>query len=123
MLAIGDVVSQTQTDGETKPVGYFSKKLNSIEGRYSATDEEALAVVLACYHFHHYLWGTKFTILTDHQPLTSIFKKKTKSATMNCTILEMREYHSEIKYVQVKYNFVADFVFFLNILVSGWWSP
>ncbi len=94
------VLSQTQNDGETKPLGYFSNKLNSTEGRYSATDKEALAVVLACRHFHHYLWGTKFTILTDHQPLTSIFKKKTKSARMNRWIMEMRAYHYEIKYVQ-----------------------
>ncbi len=75
---VGGVRSQTQNDGEIKPFSYFSKKLNSTGGRYSATDKEALAVVLACRHFHHYLWGTKFTILTDHQPLTSIFKKKTK---------------------------------------------
>ncbi len=73
---VGGVLSQTQTDGKTKPLGYFSKKLNSTESRYSATNKEALAVVLACRHFHHYLWGTKFTILTDNQPLTSIFKKK-----------------------------------------------
>ncbi len=72
---VGGVLNQTQNYGETKPLGYFSKKLNSTEGRYSTTDKEALAVVLACRHFHHYLWGTKFTILTDHQPLTSILKK------------------------------------------------
>ncbi len=105
---VGGLQSQTQNDGETKPLGYFSKKLNSAEGRYYARDKEALAVVLACRHFHHYLWGTKFTILTDHQPLNSIFKKKTKSARKNRWIMEMREYHYEIKYVQGKYNYVAD---------------
>ncbi len=106
---VGGDLSQTQNDGETKPLGYFSKKSNATEGRYSATDKETLAAVLGCRHFHHYLWGTKFTILTDHQPLTSIFKKKTKSARMNRWIMEMREYHYEIKYVQGKYNnYVAD---------------
>ncbi len=70
---IGGVLSQTKNDGKTKTLGYFSKKLNSTEGRYSATDKEALAVILACCHFNHYLWGTKFTILSDHQPLTRIF--------------------------------------------------
>ncbi len=82
-IHVGGVLSQTQTDGETKPLGYFSKKLNSTENRYSATDKEALAVVLACRHFHHYLWGSKFTILIDLHPLTSVFKRKTKSARMN----------------------------------------
>ena len=105
---VGGVISQTQIDGDVKPLGYFSKKLNSPESRYSATDKEALAVILTCRHFHHYLWGTKFTILTDHQPLTSIFKRKTKSARMNRWILEMREYDYEIQYVKGKYNYVAD---------------
>ncbi len=97
---VGGVLSQTQSDGETKPLGYFSKKLNSTENRYSTTDKEALVVVLVCRHFHHYLWDIKFTILTDLQLLTNIFKKKTKSARMNRWIIEMREYHYEIKYVQ-----------------------
>ncbi len=52
---VGGVPSQTQNDSETKPLGYFSKKLNSTEGRYFTTDKEASAVELACCHFHHYL--------------------------------------------------------------------
>ena len=105
---VGGVLSQNQDDGITRPLGYFSKKLNHTEGRYSATDKEALGVLLACRNFHHYLWGTKFTIITDHQPLTSIFKRKTKSARMNRWILEMREYNYEIQYIKGKYNYVAD---------------
>ncbi len=75
---VGGVLSKTQNDGETKPLGYFSKKLNSTEDRYSGTDKEVLVVVVACRHFHHYLWGTKFTIFTDHQPLTNIFQEENK---------------------------------------------
>ncbi len=105
---VSGVLSQLQLDGANKPVGYFSKKLNPCETRYSATDKEALATVLACQNFHHYLWGTRFTIVTDHQPLTSIFKRKTKSPRMNRWILEMREYNYDIQYVQGKDNFIAD---------------
>ena len=89
---VGGVLSQIQTDVSNKPIGYFSKKLNPTESRYSATDREALGVVLTCRNFHHYLWGTKFSIFTDHQPLTSIFKRKTKSPRMSRWIVEMREY-------------------------------
>ena len=105
---VGAVLSQEQPDGNYKPIGYFSKKLNPTENRYSVTDKEALGVVLACRNFHHYLWGTTFTIYTDHQPLTSIFKKKTKSPRMSRWILEMREYQYNIKYLKGKYNLVAD---------------
>ncbi len=66
---VGGVFSQIQTDGSNQPTGYFSKNLNPCETRYSATDKEALAVMLACCNFHHYLWGTRFTVITDLQPL------------------------------------------------------
>ncbi len=45
---VGGVLSQIQSDGVNKPVGYFSKKLNPCETRHSATDKEALVIVLAC---------------------------------------------------------------------------
>ncbi len=48
------------------------------------------------------------SVITDHQPLTSIFKRKTKSPRMNRWLLEMREYNYEIKYLKSKDNFVAD---------------
>ena len=105
---VGGVLSQIQQDGQNKPIAYFSKKLNSTEGRYSVTDKEALAIVLACRHFHHYLWGSCFTVVTDHQPLTTIFKRKTKSPRMNRWILEMREYSYQIRYIKGKENVVAD---------------
>ena len=82
--------------------------MKAAETRYSVTDKEALAVVLTCRHFQHYLWNKRFTVLTDHQPLVSIFKKKTKSPRMNRWILEIREYNFDTKYVKGKYNYVAD---------------
>ena len=105
---VGGVLSQIQEDGSDRPIGYFSKKLKPPESRYSATDREALAIILTCRNFHHYLWGTKFTVHTDHRPLTSIFKKKTKSPRVQRWTWEMKEYSFEIKYVKGKNNFVAD---------------
>ena len=105
------VLSQILLDGSNKPIGYFSRKLSSPEARYSATDKEALGVVLTCRNFHHYLWSSKLTIISDHQPLTSLFKRKTKSPRMNRWILEMREYTYDIQYVKDKHNDVADELF------------
>ncbi len=52
---VGGVLSQIKPDGSNQPNGYFSKKLNPCETCYSAEDKEALAVVLACSNFHHYI--------------------------------------------------------------------
>ncbi len=99
---VGGVLSQTQSDGTNRPVGYFSKKLNPTECRYSATDKKALTVLLTCRNFHHYLWSSHFTEVTDHQPLTSIFKREIKLPRMNRWDLEMSEYDYNIQYVKKK---------------------
>ncbi len=87
---VAAVLLQYDDEGLPRTIGYFSKKLKPTEVRYSTTDREALAIVLACRHFNHYLWGTKFLIQTDHQPITSVFRQRTKSPRMNRWILEMR---------------------------------
>ncbi len=47
---------QYDDEGLPRTIGYFSKKLKPAEVRYSVTDREALATVLACRQFNHYLW-------------------------------------------------------------------
>ncbi len=71
---VAAVLLQYDDEGLPRAVGYFSKKLKQAEVRYSATDREALSIVLACRQFHHYLWGTRFIIRTDHQPITTVFR-------------------------------------------------
>lgn len=98
-----------QYDGkEARVIAYFSKKLRPAEVRYSTTDREALGVVLACRKFHHYLWGVRVIIRTDHQPLVSVFKQRTKSPRMNRWILEMRDFQYKIEYKSGLRNVVAD---------------
>ena len=105
---VGAVLMQKQKDNALKPIGYFSKKLKRAEQGYSATDREALAIILSCRKFHHHLWGVPFTIHTDHQPLVSVFKKKTKSPRMNRWAVEMQDYRFRIEYKAGKKNVVAD---------------
>ncbi len=82
------VLLQYDPNGLPQTIEYFSKKLKPAEVLYSTTDREALAIVLACRQFHHYLWGTKSIVRTDHQPIVSVFKQRTKSPRMNRWMLE-----------------------------------
>ncbi len=105
---VGAVLMQKDPQEQLRVISYFSKKLKPVEARYSTTDREALSIVLACRKFQHYLWGPKVLIKTDHQPLVSIFKQKTKSPRMNRWILEMRDYRYQIQYRSGKRNPVVD---------------
>ena len=53
-------------------IGYLSRQLNKAERNYSTVEREALAVVAAVKEFYPYLYGFHFTLVTDHNPLTSL---------------------------------------------------
>ncbi|KAK3083233.1 hypothetical protein FSP39_017411 [Pinctada imbricata] len=73
---MGAVLSQVQ-NGEERVLCYFSKCLSGVERRYCVTRRELLAVVCAVRQFHHYVYGRKFLIRTDHGSLRWLmnFKK------------------------------------------------
>ena len=66
---------------EGNVVSYASRTLSEVEARYSQTEREMLAVVWAAEHFHLYVYGSKFHIITDHKPLLGIFKSSKSTST------------------------------------------
>jgi len=53
-----------------QPLGFYWKKLDKAQVKYSAFDRELLACYLAIRHFCHMLEGRQFVVYTDHKPLT-----------------------------------------------------
>ena len=60
--------------GEERPIAFASRSLSASEKNYSQIDKEAL--VYGTQKFHSYLYGRRFTLITDHKPLTSILGPK-----------------------------------------------
>jgi hypothetical protein len=52
-----------------QPLGFFSKKLEVRQAKWSAFDRELLACVEGIRHFRFILEGWAFTIYTNHKPL------------------------------------------------------
>ncbi|XP_041473613.1 uncharacterized protein K02A2.6-like [Lytechinus variegatus] len=85
---LGAVLSHTMPDGNDRPIAFASRSLNSAERNYAQIDKEALAIVWGVKHFYMYLYGRKFTMITDHQPLVSIFNPKKGIPAMTAARLQ-----------------------------------
>lgn len=65
---ISVVLSQIQ-DGTERIIAYYSSVLSKPERNYCFTCRELLAIVDSLNFFHHYLYGQRFQIRTDHVSL------------------------------------------------------
>lgn len=105
-FALGAVLSQIQ-DNVEKPIAFASRTLSDTESRYATNEKEALAIIWAVNKFKPYLYGQKFTLITDHKPLTFI-KTSDKNMKILRWRLDLENYDYEIKYREGKSNVVAD---------------
>ena len=99
---------------EIRPIEYFSRNYTTTQRKYSTTEKEMLAVVMTVENFHLYLYGRKFTIYTDHLPLTWIWTKKNPHPRIERLMMRMALYEFIILYKPGKENFLADFLSRLN---------
>ena len=77
---IGAALEQDTPEGWST-IAYASTFLNSCEQKYSVYELELLAAVWAIEHFKYYLYGRRFTLITDHQALVSALKSNRGNKT------------------------------------------
>jgi hypothetical protein len=68
---VGAVISH-MVDGRERPVAFASRTMSKTERNYGQIDREALPVIYAVKHFHQYVYGREFRIITDHRPLLGL---------------------------------------------------
>jgi len=110
-LHVGAVLQQRATPGAAwQPLGFFSQKLSPAESRYSAFDRELLACVAGVRHFRYLLEGRRWTLFTDHKPLTFALGKVGEpwSARQARHLSFVAEYTTDIRHVAGVDNVVAD---------------
>ena len=95
---------------EGQPVMYISRTLTETKQRYSNIECELLAVVFVLERLNHYIAGYRVKVETDHEPLTSIWKKpiSSTSSRVQRLLLRLLQYDIDIHYLLGKKNVVED---------------
>ena len=60
-------------DGTERPIALASRSLTKAKRNYSQIEREALSIVWGVRKFQLYLYLKRFTLVTDHKPLTILF--------------------------------------------------
>ena len=99
---IGGVLSQNG-----RPLGFFSRKFNSAQSRYTVTQKELLAIVESLKHFRNIVFGHDITVYTDHLNLTYDNTEYNSDRVLRQRLI-LEEYGVCLVYIKGCSNVVAD---------------
>lgn len=69
---VGAVLSHAYPDGTERVIQYASQTLSGTQQKYVQIDKEAYSIIFGIKKFYQYLYGNRFTLVTDHRPLIHI---------------------------------------------------
>ena len=99
---LGGVVAQ-----RGKPIGFFSRKLTSVQKNYTTGEKELLGIVETLKEFQYILLGHWIIVNTDHKKLCRENTVHGRQCVMRQRLL-IEEYGAENKYIEGEKNVVAD---------------
>ncbi len=121
---VGAVISHIMDNGEEHPIAFASRTLTEIEKKYAQIEREALSIIYGVRKFHKYIYGRKFTLITDHKPLLAILGPKAAIPTlaalrMQRWALVLMAYNYDIEYRKSADHMNADAMSRLPTVVKG----
>ncbi|GFN88916.1 Zinc finger protein [Plakobranchus ocellatus] len=99
-----------ENEGTLFPVAYARKKLTDRGRKYSVTEREAVAIMWGVKKFSLYLYGTVFTLQTDHGTLQFLNATKFDSPRIMRWALALQEYSFDVQYIKISENVGADYL-------------
>ncbi|KAI3375870.1 hypothetical protein L3Q82_003755 [Scortum barcoo] len=108
LKGLGAVLYQEHSEG-LRPVAFASRKLKTSERNYPVHQLEFLALKWAVVDkFHDYLYGVRFTVRTDNNPLTYVLSTAKLSAVGHRWLSALSTYDFDIQYRPGRHNIDAD---------------
>ena len=71
-VAVGATLGQVDKDGVEHPLAFASHKLSGSQCNWSTIEREAYAIIWALDKFRDTVYGSKITVVCDHNPLQYI---------------------------------------------------
>ncbi|CAM6101666.1 unnamed protein product [Calypogeia fissa] len=107
MLGLRAMLTQQDEQNEFV-VAFASRSNNAAKSRYSSYEGECLTVMWALAHFQCYLFGTPFTLVTDHQPLKWLMESSKLIGKLAHWALILQEYDFQVVHRARVANLDAD---------------
>ena len=101
---VGAVLAHVFPDKTERPIAYASRTLSKAERGYSQLEKEALSLIFGVKKFHQFLYGRRFTLVTDHNPLTTILSPKKGLPTLAAARLQRWAIHLSAYQYDIKYR-------------------
>ena len=95
---VAAVLAQVDDDGNEYMVACVSRSLNKHERNYCSYEGEMLAGVWGVKSFRQYLFGCKFTLISDHQPLKWLMQSPSLAGKHMRWAMSMQEFDFDIQY-------------------------
>lgn len=95
--AVGAVLTQDQ-GGSERVIQYLSHQLGGTQKKWATIEQEGYAIVYSVNKLRHLLYGSKFTIHSDHKPLSTLFTSEMKNARVQRWAMMLSEYGGDIQY-------------------------
>ena len=106
-FATGAILQQDHGKG-LQPIAFMSHKMNKAERNYPVHEQELLAIVQALREWRHYLHGTTFEVVTDHNSLKYFMTQPTLSARQARWSEKLQEFDMKVVHRPGKLNDAAD---------------
>ena len=115
---LGLVLMQKKNRG-WQPVFNASRSLTEVEQRYSQLEREALAIRWGCERCYTYLIGSRFTVVTDHQPLLSLFNNPNSRPPIRLErwLMYLQQFDFKVEYCKGIEN-AADYLFRHSVAID-----
>ena len=83
-----------------RPAFCTSKADLNAEVNYRNTECEMLGVVFSILHFKHFTYGCNITVITDHKPLITLFKKNIAQSSPHLSRMLMKklDFHVDLQH-------------------------